>query len=123
VIFAKTWRQILDRTKTQTLRLAYRGDHLSLRSPGEGLAVWTIDGRCRWMVGRTYAIQPERCHFAVGRIRCTYLKDIANPMTVLDDAFARAEGMPSVDEFLRVWRELHQSQPRQRCWAIGFELV
>jgi hypothetical protein len=127
MIFSKTMNLVLSGRKSQTMRLAYAGDYLyddgeirrvceTIRS-GRG---WVT--RTRWTVGHTYAIQPERCAAAHGRFRCTYLREVLDPLAV-DGAFARAEGFDSVEEYLRVWHELHGRNPRQRCWAIGMELI
>lgn len=121
MIFAKTIDLVLSGRKTQTCRLAYAGDALYgshnvrvVRSDGS-------DGRPRWIVGHTYAVQRQRCHAASGRFVCTYLREVLDPTNV-DLAFARAEGFDSVDDYLRVWHELHGKNPVQRCWAIGMKL-
>ena len=127
MIFAHTIDLLLSGRKTQTLRLAYHGDFLSAEWDGHSgfTQTWAVrraDRTVRWMTGHTYAIQRERCHKAEGRFRCTYLREVLDPLTV-DADFARAEGFDSVDEYLAVWHKLHGKNPRQRCWAIGMELV
>jgi hypothetical protein len=128
MIFAKTYGLILAGRKTQTLRLAYHGDRLvtltTSRPVGmcDELRVEDASGRTRWRVGGVYAVQPQRCHKAVGWIRCTDLRHVANPLEV-DETFAHREGFDNAEEFLKVWRELHQKHPVQPCWAIGFEFL
>jgi hypothetical protein len=121
VIFSKTIDLVLSGRKTQTLRLAYAGDYLGETDDGRA-AVYTESNRPRWIVGNTYAVQPERCHFSDGRIRVTNLFEVLDPLAV-DELFAHREGFDRRDEFLRIWHELHKREPVQRCWAIGFRLV
>lgn len=121
MIFAETINLAMSGRKTQTCRLQYAGDRMLLMTDGAVL-VQEASGRTRWEVGKLYAIQPERRHFAQGYFRCTYLRDVPNPLLV-DEAFARAEGFDSLGEFLDVWRKLHAKAPTWPCWAIGMELV
>ncbi|HEV7298702.1 MAG TPA: hypothetical protein VGN72_04995 [Tepidisphaeraceae bacterium] len=128
MIFQRTYPLVLSRRKTQTLRLAYPGDYLTSDRDTEGSVllatqrVVTAAGRVRWRIGGEYAVQPERCHKAVGRIRCIGLTEILNPLTV-DDAFVDREGFDERADYLRIWHELHARKPVQRAWAIRFELV
>jgi hypothetical protein len=128
MIFAKTYPLVLSGRKCQTLRLAYPGDRLTSERASEGetlLAtqrVVTAHGRVRWRVGAEYAVQPERCHKAVGRIRCIGLCEVLDPMDI-DDAFARREGFDDAAAFRAVWLTLHARRPRQPSWAIRFELA
>lgn len=134
MIFSRTRQLLLSGRKTQTLRLADVGDYLwsppggpvhVMRAPFK-LGDRTIS-RPRWIVGHTYAIQPERCHHALGRFRCTYLREVLNPLEAATgeagESFVRAEGFDTAQEFLDVWHQLHRSDPVQRCWAIGMELI
>ena len=118
MIFAKTLSMVLSGRKTQTTRLARTGDHLG-KTTGGYEAVYDVNNRPRWIVGNTYAVQPERCHHARGRIRVTSLRYVPDP-TAVDESFARAEGFDTLEEFFRVWTELHPRNLVQRCWAIGF---
>lgn len=134
MIFQKTWQFVLARRKSQTLRLCYAGDYLGETAAGE-TAVFDTRGRSdrryhrpRWIVGHTYAVQRERCHPAVGRFRITSLARLEDPTAVepagpVDLAFARREGFDSIEEYLRVWHELHKKNPVQPVWVIGFELI
>lgn len=121
MIFAKTYKLVLAGRKTQTLRLQYAGDYLGETADGR-VAVYRDDNKPRWIVGNTYAVQPERCHHAVCRVRCTGLREVENPLHV-DRAFVIAEGFDTPEEYLRIWHELHRRNPVQRCWAISFEKV
>jgi hypothetical protein len=120
VIFSKTINQVLAGTKSQTMRLCHEGDRLGEHKGA--VAVLRADGRPRWVVGHVYSVQPERCHHARGVMRVTSLSRLEDP-TSGDLAFARREGFSSVEEYLRVWHELHPRNPVQRVWVIGFELV
>lgn len=135
MIFMKTIDLVLSGRKTQTLRLAHLNDVLGPFSKKTAVIATVYDGakgmmqyryRPRWVVGRTYAVQPGRCMPAAGRIRVTDLSEILDPLKV-DLAFIRREGFDSAEPYLRIWHELHGPRPRfdgaWRSWAIGFELV
>jgi len=126
VIFAKTYKLVLAGRKTQTMRLAKEGDRLVKPTQGfpsgqiNEIRVVDASGRCRWRVGGSYAVQPQRGHRAVSRIRVTYLRQVLDALAI-DDKFARLEGFKSRKDFLSIWRELHGKKSQQRCWAIGFK--
>jgi hypothetical protein len=131
MIFSRTIRQVLDGSKTQTRRLCYAGDSL-------GYATTKVDGvtakrkavfenlagrpRPRWIVGHTYAVQPERCHSAKGRILLLDLRREDDP-TLISDEDARSEGFADLAAFLTSWNDLHRKQPRQPVWVLTFKLV
>jgi hypothetical protein len=137
MIFQETYKLVLSRVKIQTTRLAHVGDTLCVydwRINDNGTVVYPAvleapmefggktRRRPRWIVGHEYAVQPERCHKAVCRIRVTSLAECLDP-TVVDEEFARREGMDSVAQYLEVWHKLHPKNPVQRAWVIGFERV
>jgi hypothetical protein len=121
MIFNYTYKQILSGRKSCTLRLQYLGDAFKTLLSGE-LAIVRSDGRARWVVGRIYAVQPERCHFAVCWIRMTKFEAVADPL-VIDQATAVAEGAADIAEFLKIWHQLHRKHPSQPCWRLWFEIV
>ncbi len=129
MIFAKTINAVFSGRKTQTCRLVYAGDTLRVIKPDKkkafhAPAVVRDDGRVRWVVGNVYAVQRERCHFAEGHIRILSLarvEDFTEQARFPD--FARREGFDSSEDCIRVWHELHRSEPHWPVWAIGFELV
>lgn len=89
----KQWQAVKNRAKTQTRRLVKEGD-FAANTHGRAVpddvwgnridTVYDDNGRMRWQVGRTYAIQPGRGKNAIGRIRITKIKrerlqDISRP--------------------------------------------
>lgn len=129
MIFARTFQRVLAREKSQTRRLKYARDTLGYVIEPDGRrcpAVFdnTDAGRprTRWVVGRTYAVQPERCHRAVCRIRITSLREEADP-TQISEADAKAEGFENAAAFVAAWMDLHKKHPIQAVWVIGFEVI
>lgn len=97
---------ILAQKKTQTRRPV---------KPGET--------ECRYVVGRTYAIQRGRGKKSVGRLRVLGVRrELLHELKPLD---ALAEGFKSREEFFTYWRELHKTGPLMEVpvWVITFELV
>ena len=104
MIFQETWRQVLAGRKTQTRRVVKAGQP------------------CRWVVGKTYAVQPARTQRAVGRIRITDVRrERLGDITPSD---ARAEGFDTIDEFVQTWTRLHgRFDPEVIVWVVTFEPV
>jgi hypothetical protein len=98
-----------------------------------------------WQVGHSYAIQPGRGKFAVGRLRITSLR--LQTLGEITDEDARAEGITyeridinkqhptwAYDEtllyaptaaaaYLALWKSIYGHAERdEKCWAIGFEV-
>lgn len=125
MIFQHTIEQVLDGTKTQTRRIA------------KGLV-----SRCKYSVGKTYAVQPGRGKKGVARIRIIGMHN--EHLQELTEEDAVAEGCKStydlggirggycrtisaVGNFAKLWDSI---QPPGRRWAdnpmvwvIKFELV
>lgn len=120
MIFKKTIEQVLNRTKSQTCRLKHVGDTLICGRNGFG--VYDRHGRPRWVIGRFYAAQAERCQPAVGRIRITGIEAVADVLGQ-DEAFAKREGFESVEAFRAVWMQIHSRHPNVPAWVLRFELV
>jgi len=114
MIFQQTYQLILEDKKTATRRLVNPNDRL-LDNPKRVEA----NGRIKWQVGRTYALQPGRGQKAVGRIRITDIhKQPLGQMTIED---AVAEGYPSLDDFRQIWLQIHDDfDPDLAVWVITF---
>ncbi len=123
--------RVLDGSKTQTRRLIKPGEVARIHPR----RVVDLNGRTKWQVGRTYAVQPGRGKRAVGRIRITRirterLQDI-RPEDVVAEGFGRWRGMhqaANMTELSMMWDRLH-TQPGTRwddnplVWVLEFELV
>jgi hypothetical protein len=114
MIFQQTYQLILDNNKTATRRLVNPNDRL-LDNPKRV----ETNGRTKWQVGRSYAIQPGRGQTAVGRIRMTGIhKQPLGQMTTED---AVAEGYPSLDDFQQAWLKIHNDfDPDLVVWVLTF---
>lgn len=145
MIFRHTVDAVLNGTKTQTRRL--------VKPPpdGEVLVGWETsrppyvwNGRIKWMVGRTYAVQPGRGKEAVGRIRLTAIRQERLREITAEDAMA--EGVHIVPEgywesefrlgwftsplaaFAALWDSIHKKTGTQWAdnplvWVLGFEAI
>ena len=63
---------VLDGDQTMTRRLVRPGDELlpyTLKNGDVTVAVYSKSGRAKWIIGRTYSVQPGRGQKAIGRIR------------------------------------------------------
>lgn len=121
MIFQHTWPQIVARTKTVTRRLIAHGD-LAVRGKNNVIVQVKHNGRTKWQIGTTYAVQPGRgetgiARICVARITQQQLKRISNTES-------QAEGFTNRQEFLSTWRTIHGSvDPNLKVWVIEFELV
>jgi hypothetical protein len=114
MIFQYTWQLILDNKKTATRRLINPGEEL-LDNPRR----LEVNGRKKWQVGRSYAIQPGRRKKSVGRIEITDIKKEPLGQMTADDALA--EGFSSLDEFQQTWIQMHgHYDPDLSVWVITF---
>lgn len=106
MIFAHTWRLVLDGRKTQTRRIRTKNTGLICRASGSEL---TILEAGRYAVGKTYAVQPGRNQKAVARIRITgiRLEDVRD----ISEEDVEAEGFGNdKDAFLETWCKMHDPQ-------------
>ena len=104
--------------KTQTRRPEYPGETVEYKrgEPGVIFNVFHADGRLKWQIGRTYAIQPGKGksvgRFLLLRIRREQLRDIT-----WEDALAEgihsSEGVWAVGRFLELWSRLGYRKPRR----------
>ncbi len=121
MIFMYTIDAVLSRRKTQTRRVIYPGDRLT-RIDG-ALAVVTLNGRPRWIVGKTYAIHRRRGLKAEPdiRLKVTGLSKDPNPHAI-SESDALAEGYGCAADFVTHWKSRMSGKP-EPCWKIEFEIV
>jgi hypothetical protein len=120
MIFQHTYQLVLSQQKTQTRRVvqptetAVRGKHNRILSV-------QVNGRDKWRVGSTYAIQIGRGKSQIGRIK---LSAINNQMLqTISTKAAIAEGFSSRTEFFQTWKRIHGDMPfTRRVWVLTFEL-
>ncbi len=81
-----------------------------------------INGRDKYRVGKTYAVQPARGKPAVARIRMRAIeRRKASEATAAD---AKAEGVASREAFFEMWRSVHGADKLDaEVWVLTFELV
>ena len=151
----RQWEDVLAGRKSQTRRLVKEDDHAD-NSHGRNVpddvwgdqidTVYDKNGRVRWQVGKTYAVQPGRGKKAVGRIRITEirrerLQDIT-PQDCLAEGIelipnewgtpwyksVEGEWKTARGAFADLWNSIHK-KPATRWadnppeWALTFELV
>jgi hypothetical protein len=121
MIFQHTLQQVLAGTKTQTRRLS-KPEHAAVRDDAGTITAVTHNGRVKWRVGGTYAVQPSRNAAGVARIRVTSLHREAAQSISHDDAVA--EGYTDAAAFRAGWTRIHGADKLDALvWAIEFELV
>ncbi len=77
---------------------------------------------CRYVPGRTYAVQPGRGRSQVFRIRVIDVRQ--EQLGQIDGVTARREGFSTGNAFLDYWRGLYGTVDlEQRVWAIRFEVA
>jgi len=121
MIFQHTWASVIDRSKTQTRRVIKPGEQ-AVRGRHNRIQAIKYNGRIKWEVGRTYAVQIGRGTAQVARIRIVRIR--SEYLSRISSAEALAEGFPSRQDFLRVWKLIHGPlSTRVRVWVLEFELV
>jgi len=118
MIFAHTWQQVLDGTKTQTRRLVnegvdYRHDNTIYRN-----------NRAMWTVGKTYAVQPARGKKQIARIELDAIR--LERVCDITHEDARGEGFASIAEFSAVWESMHgkpANEDERPVWVLTFKLL
>jgi hypothetical protein len=121
MIFQHTLDLVLSGQKTQTSRLASPNDSAEYGRDGEIEAV-LVNGRDKYRVGKTYAVQPARGKPAVARIRLLRIerKKVSNTET----GEAKAEGFASREAFFETWQTIHGADKLDAdVWMPTFELV
>ena len=77
---------------------------------------------CKYLPGRTYALQPARGRPGIGRIQVVSVRQEC--LGALTSADARAEGFAGRDEFFAYWRRLYRRvDPDLVVNRIEFRLV
>jgi len=121
MIFQHTLAQVIQQRKQQTRRVISPGE-VAVRGRYNKIIAVTHNGRKKWVVGRTYAVQPGRGQAQVARIRITGLN--SEYVTRIRTQDAIAEGFDSRADFLQTWTEIHgQGGLSCRVWVVQFELA
>jgi len=91
------------------------GEKTETRRRGRG------DEPCRYVVGRSYAVQRGRNLHSEGRIRIVSVH--RETLGLIDEEGARREGFADRAAFLRYWAVLHGwANLAERVWVIRFRL-
>jgi len=94
----------------------------AIRDANGAIVSVTHNGRTKWTVGKTYAVQPSRNAAQVARMRITRLVD--EPVSAISHNDAIAEGYTSREAFFETWQHIHGDNSfDMRVWVITFELV
>jgi len=121
MIFQYTWPQVVTRRKTATRRVIGTNER-PIRGRYNRILSVEHNGRVKWRVGATYAVQPGRGRKQIARIRLTRIT--RQKLTRISTAEARAEGFANRAEFLRTWQQIHGARSLdQRVWVLEFELM
>lgn len=121
MIFQHTLLQVLSGNKWQTRRVISPHDE-AVRGRYNRIEAVRHNGRLKWAVGRTYAVQPGRGKPQVARVRVTQIR--SEHITRISTADAIAEGFSSRQAFLRAWTEIHgEDGLSYRVWIVKFELI
>ena len=130
----KQVQQVLDGTKSQTRRPVKEHEEANRWDSETDVIneVLIVDPnksypgnlRSKWLLGRTYAVQPGRGKKAVGRIRITKIRrERLQDITGND---VRAEGCGTWEwPFEELWDSLYRKpyrwQDNPECWVLDFE--
>ncbi|GAB4572720.1 MAG: hypothetical protein Kow0077_12950 [Anaerolineae bacterium] len=121
MIFQYTWPEVVTKRKTVTRRIIAPGEY-AIRTKYNRIASVKHNGRVKWCVGKTYAVQPGRGQKQVARIKLTRIT--SEKLSRISNHEARAEGFTDRQEFLRTWEEIHGSDMLEcRVWVLEFKLV
>jgi hypothetical protein len=121
MIFQYTFQDVLAEKKTQTRRLI-KADDAAVRGRYNKIEAVTINGRLKWAVGRTYAVQTGRTQPAIARVEITALH--SQKIRYISTADSIQEGFRNRQDFLTTWREIHgEMSLDRRVWIISFKLV
>jgi hypothetical protein len=104
-------QQVLRGVKTETRRLAKKGDYVS--KIGD---LWETDKneklRLIYKKDDTVALIPGRGKKATGRARIVALR--IEPLLDITEEGARAEGVASRDEYLALWDKIQRTVPKTK---------
>ena len=131
----KLCQKVLDGTKTQTRRLVEGNSFIRLT--GDYYQVNDVNGRRKWCVHKSYAVQPGRGKKAVGRIFINRIR--RESLQLISEADAIAEGVRKLyrcpqwlpDEakrsFEELWNSIYPKDNRweddPEVWVLEFELA
>jgi hypothetical protein len=95
---------------------------MAIRGKNNRVLSVEINGRVKWAVEQTYAVQPARGKAAIARIRLLAIHSQKLARITTTDAIA--EGFKNRHEFLTVWNTIHGCVDQNcRVWVLTFELV
>lgn len=100
--------------KPDLAALVLEGRKTQTRRPANGI------DPCRYVVGRTYAVQPGRGEKALGRVLILSVTRV--PVVPISAEDAAAEGFRSPAMFYVRWDDLYGYLGGE-CWRIAFELA
>ena len=119
---------ILQGKKTQTRRLPTTNGAVLYDNDNTIIAVYQ-NGRLRWKVGRTYAIQPGRGKKAIGRLHLLGIRQ--EPLQAINWRDARNEGLADANPtkaFVSLWNDINPTpgtcwQDNPEVFVLTFELI
>lgn len=121
MIFQHTLPQVLYGNKTQTRRIIDT-DEVAIRGRYNQIEAVLHNGRTKWCVGKTYAVQPGRGEGQVARIKLTKIN--SEQITRISSRDALAEGFSNRQIFLQTWQSIHgENSFNLRVWVLTFELI
>jgi hypothetical protein len=121
MIFQYTLTQVVNCTKTQTRRVVSENE-LAIRTRYNQIDSVVCNGRTKWKVGSTYAVQPGRGQSQVARIRLVKIN--SERVSRISHSDALAEGFTGRQDFLRTWSSIHgMNSFDRRVWVLKFELI
>ena len=120
MIFQYTWPSVIRENKTATRRVVKTSEK-AVRGRYNRIEAVYHNGRAKWEVGKTYAVQTGRGQEQIARIRLVRIR--SEQVTRISSMGAVAEGFASRQDFLRVWKHIHGPGSHQlRVWVLEFEL-
>jgi len=109
------------RKKTVTRRVVKQCE-VARRGRHNQIEAVEINGRTKWEIGKTYAVQPARGKMQIARIRLVRIR--SEHILRISTADAIAEGFSNRQHFLQVWAKIHGDVSLNcRVWVLEFELV
>ena len=120
MLFQHTLKLILSKRKKQTRRLI-KLDEIAIRGRNNRIEAVVVNGRDKWRVGKTYAVQPSRGKGQVARIRLVAIN--SERLSRISTEDAHAEGFANRQEFFSKWCEIHGDDSlNSRVWILKFEV-
>lgn len=121
MIFQHTLDNVLAERKTQTRRVINPSD-AEIRGRHNRIEAVLTNGRLKWVVGRTYAVQAGRCESSIARIQITKINSQYVKYISTHDAIE--EGFNSKSEFIETWKKIHgPNSLNLRVWIVNFKLI